>query len=212
MEKLVISDIRIILEKLKDVMVENRDYLIEIDGIMGDSDLGLTMSAAFTAASDLAVDYSDDDIGSLLSKAGMAMAKAAPSTMGTLMGTGFMRGGKALKGKSEIGLQDLYLFWDAFMTGLLDRGKAKIGDKTINDSLYPAVLVLKEESDSNSELYPAFQNALKAAEEGVEKATAMQAQFGKAAYYGEKSRGKIDPGSIVGKLLIEVFTDYFKKQ
>ncbi len=212
MEKLLISDFKEILNKLKDVMVENRDYLIEIDGIMGDSDLGLTMSAAFTAASDLAEDYSDDDIGTMLSKAGMAMSKAAPSTMGTLMGTGFMRGGKALKGKAEINLKNLYSFWDAFMTGLLDRGKAKIGDKTINDSLYPAVLVLKDESDRNSELYPAFQKALKAAEEGVEKATAMQAQFGKAAYYGEKSRGKVDPGSIVGKLLIETFTDYFKTQ
>jgi len=209
-EKLVIKDIKGILGKLKEVMAENRDYLIEIDGVMGDSDLGLTMSAAFAAASDLAESYSDDDIGMLLSKAGMAMAKAAPSTMGTLMGTGFMRGGKALKGQSEIGLQELYIFWDAFMTGLLERGRAKLGDKTINDSLNPAVLVLKEESENNTALYPAFQKALKASEEGVEAATAMQAQFGKAAYYGEKSRGQIDPGSVVGKLLIETFTDYFK--
>ena len=211
MKKLEISDIKHILNDLKVVMVENRDYLVKIDGVMGDSDLGLTMSAAFTAGSDLADEYTDDDIGTLFAKAGMAMAKAAPSTMGTLMGTGFMRGGKALKGKSEIDLQDLYLFWDAFMTGLLDRGRAKIGDKTINDSLYPAVLVLKEESGSGSELYPAFQKALIATEAGVEKATTMQAQFGKAAYYGEKSRGVIDPGSIVGKLLIETFTKYFNK-
>lgn len=210
MEELRVVDIKSILNKLKDVMVANRDYLIEIDGVMGDSDLGLTMSAAFTAASELAESYSDDDIGMLLSKAGMAMAKAAPSTMGTLMATGFMRGGKALKGKSKIDLQDLYLFWDAFLNGLLERGRAKLGDKTINDSLNPAVRVLEEASANNAQLYPAFQKALKAAEDGVVEATAMQAQFGKAAYYGEKSRGQVDPGSIVGKMLIETFAEYFK--
>jgi dihydroxyacetone kinase-like protein len=168
------------------------------------------MSAAFTAASDFAEVYGEDDIGMLLSKAGMAMSKAAPSTMGTLMGTGFMRGGKALKGKNEIGLPDLSLFWDAFVTGLMDRGKAKPGDKTIIDALYPAMLVLKEEADENTDIYPAFLKAQKAANDGVETAKALQAQFGKAAYYGEKSRGQIDPGSIVGKLLIDTFTEYFK--
>jgi len=209
-EKLLIADVKKLMTELKVVMVENRDYLIELDGHMGDSDLGLTMSAAFTAASDFAEAYGDDDIGMLLSKAGMAMSKAAPSTMGTLMGTGFMRGGKALKGKTEIGLSDLSLFWDAFVTGLMDRGKAKPGDKTIIDALHPAMLVLKDEADSGIELYPAFLKAQKAADEGVETAKALQAQFGKAAYYGEKSCGQIDPGTIVGKLLIDTFTDYFR--
>ncbi len=71
-------------------------------------------------------------------KAGMLMAKAAPSTMGTLMGTGFMRGGKAVSGTDEISTTDLAEFFQAFVTGIMERGKAKPGEKTIIDSLKPA--------------------------------------------------------------------------
>ncbi len=210
MEKLNIADIKELFLNLKNVMLKNRDYLIDLDSKMGDSDLGLTMVSAFSSASAFAENYSENDVGLLFMKAGMEMAKSAPSTMGTLMGTGFMRGGKALKGKSDLTLSDFVIFWEAFVTGLMDRGKAKPGDKTIIDSLYPAMSALKAESEKGSRLYPAFVKAKEASEEGVEKAKTMIAQFGRAAYYQEKSATIIDPGTVVGKLLIETFTDYIK--
>ena len=96
------DDVLKILQNLKQLFNDNRNFLVELDGRMGDGDLGLTMSKAFTVACDELMDTQETEPGKIFMKAGMLMAKAAPSTMGTLMGTGFMRGGKAIAGKSEI--------------------------------------------------------------------------------------------------------------
>lgn len=90
-----------ILQNLKQLFNDNKDFLVELDGRMGDGDLGLTMSKAFTAAADELSDTEESDIGKIFMKAGMIMAKAAPSTMGTLMATGFMRGGESGYGKKR---------------------------------------------------------------------------------------------------------------
>lgn len=195
---------------LKTTMTAERDALIELDSIMGDGDLGLTMAAAFSAALEDVEKSDEDDLGKLLMKAGMAMAKAAPSTMGTLMGTGFMRGGKALKEKTSLESADMAAFWTGFVEGLMERGKAKPGDKTIIDSLYPASVALKEAASAGQEMKEAFVLALAAAEKGLEDSKDLIAQFGRAAYYQEKSRGKQDPGATVGVLLIKTFCDYLK--
>jgi phosphoenolpyruvate---glycerone phosphotransferase subunit DhaL len=136
------SDAIALLARLKAVMEARREELIALDGQVGDSDLGLTMSKGFAAAAD-AVVGSQDPVGKLFAKAGMAIAKAAPSTMGTLMATGFMRGGKALEGAAQLGTAEALQFWEAFANGIAERGKAKPGDKTVLDALLPAVEALR---------------------------------------------------------------------
>jgi dihydroxyacetone kinase-like protein len=175
---------------------------------MGDGDLGLTMVNAFGAAAETP---EEADPGKVFTKAGMAMAKAAPSTMGTLMGTGFMRGGKAVKEKTELTLGDMAVFWRAFVEGLEERGKARPGDKTIIDSLDPAAEALEKAAAAGKSLLDGFQDALAAAEAGMERTKTMAAQFGRMAYNQEKSKTLVDPGSVVGALLIKTFADYMAK-
>jgi len=205
-EKLLLPDIKNLLGLLKKVMVSNKDRLIEIDGIMGDGDLGLTMVTAFSSAADDIP--AETDLGKILTKSGMSMAKAAPSTMGTLMGTGFMRGGKAVKEKTELGLEEMARFWRAFVEGLEERGKAKPGDKTIIDSLDPAASALEKAAAAGKPLSEGFADALAAAEAGMENTRTMTAQFGRLAYNQEKAKTLIDPGSVVGHLVIKTFADY----
>jgi dihydroxyacetone kinase-like protein len=207
MSVLALKDIQALFAALRETMVSNRDYLIELDVVMGDGDLGLTMSSAFSAAADTILPLEETDLGKLFTKGGMAMAKAAPSTMGTLMGTGFMRGGKAVKEKTELSLADMAAFWRAFVEGLMERGKAKPGDKTILDSLDPAASALEKAAAAGKSLGEGFALALTAAEEGREKTKAMAAQVGRMAYNQEKSRDKIDPGAVVGVLIIKTFAD-----
>jgi len=192
-----------ILQNLKQLFNDNRDYLVELDARMGDGDLGLTMSKAFTAVYDELRDTAETDIGKVLMKAGMLMAKAAPSTMGTLMGTGFMRGGKAVSGKDEISTADLAEFFQAFVTGIMERGKAKPGEKTIIDSLKPAADTLKELK--GEDVVKALQEALRSSENGLESTKNMVAQHGRIAYYKEQSKGQIDPGATAGVILIKGF-------
>jgi len=197
------DDIIKILQNLKKLFNENRDHLVELDARMGDGDLGLTMSKAFTAVYDELRDTAETDIGKILMKAGMLMAKAAPSTMGTLMGTGFMRGGKAVSGKDEISTADLAEFFQAFVTGIMERGKAKPGEKTIIDSLKPAADTLKELK--GEDVVKALQEALRSSENGLESTKNMVAQHGRIAYYKEQSKGQIDPGATAGVILIKGF-------
>lgn len=202
-----IEDFKKVFLKLKETAQDKKDYLIELDSVMGDGDLGLTMAAVFSAAEEHAAGSKAEDIGSLLMGAGMAMAKSAPSTMGTLMATGFMRGGKALKGATIAGVPQMRDFWKSFVEGIMERGKAKTGEKTIVDALFPAYESFESSVKDNLPLKDACRKAKEAAERGVEATKDMVAQHGRAAYYQEKSRTLQDAGATVGSMVVGAFCD-----
>lgn len=195
---------RNVLSRLRTTMEENKDYLIELDGAMGDGDLGITMAKCFSAADEQLSSTDETDVGKLLMKAGMTMANAAPSTMGTLIGTGFMRGGKAVGGKESLEGADIAAFFSAFVEGLMERGKAQPGEKTIIDALKPAAEAMESVGGPVGEV---LQAGHKAAEEGLEATKEMVAQHGRAAYYQEQSKGRQDPGAVVGVMIVKGFME-----
>ena len=188
-------------------MNENRDYLIELDSIVGDGDLGLTMSDGFTAAAKSAQESESNDIGNLFYFAGKTMSVAVPSTMGTLMASGLMEAGKTLKKQTELELYRIGVLFDSYMNGVMARGKAKMGDKTFIDGIYPAVKVL-EPATADSEMTALLDDAARAAAEGAHNTTTMIAVHGRAAIRGEQSRALLDPGAVVAKILIETACKY----
>ncbi len=193
---------------LRDLMLANRDRLIELDGKVGDSDLGLTMCKAFTAASDSVSANTVDGIGRTILLAGMAVSKAAPSTMGTLIATGFMRGGKALDGAGSISTPEMSRFWESFLVGVMERGKAKRGDKTIVDVLAPVSDSLAASASKGETLESAMASAAIAAATGLEAAKHMMAQHGKAACFREKTIGLQDAGATVAFLMIDTLKTF----
>jgi len=192
------------------IMQNNKDYLIEIDSIVGDGDLGLTMSDGFKAAH-VAIQTTDEtDIGKLFYSAGKAMSTAVPSTMGTLMASGLLQAGKVLKGKSELLGFDVSVLFEAFMQGVELRGKAKVGEKTFLDGIAPAVESLKTDRETAISLLEAAQNAVISAEKGSKLTMTMIAVHGRAATRGEKSRELLDPGSVVAVLIMQGFLQFCK--
>jgi len=205
MDALDIDAVKSILARLKRTMDDERDRLIELDRAMGDGDLGLTMVKAFTAAHEEANASSETLPGKLLIRAGMAMAKAAPSTMGTLMATGFMRGGKAIGQVESIALGELAAFWRAFVDGIMERGKTQPGNKTVVDSLYPAALALEKAFAAGKSMAEGLADALTTARAGNEAARMMKSQHGKAAVFRDQTIGQEDPGACVGVLIVQGF-------
>lgn len=201
-------DIKAIIARMSAIMTENKDWLTELDAAIGDGDLGLTMTRGFSNASEAVTDLDESDIGKILAKVGMTIAQTAPSTMGTLIGSGFMRSGKAVKGKQELTLADMANVIAQFLEGIMARGKAELGGKTIVDSLYPASQALQRAVEHNNTLSEGLKAAYDAACQGVEETKDMVAQYGRPAYYQEKSRGKQDPGATVGTLILKAFVDY----
>ena len=191
-----------LLKKIAAVMTENRDYLISLDSVVGDGDLGLTMSDGFSAAHNAVKDTDEDDIGKILYSAGKAMSTAVPSTMGTLMASGLMNAGKTLKGLTEIGNYDIVKLFEAYMEGVAQRGKAKTGEKTFLDGMAPAVEAMDKSIKAGDTLSVAAAKAADAAEAGFKNTATMVAVHGRAATRGEASRTLEDPGAAVAMLLM----------
>lgn len=190
------------------IMLANKDYLIEIDGVVGDGDLGLTMSDGFKAAHGAVQNIEETDMGNIFYKAGKAMLTAVPSTMGTLMASGLMQAGKALKGKKELSVADTAVLFETYMQGVEIRGKAKVGEKTFLDGIAPAVESLKTSCVEGKTLKEAARNAAEAAQRGSELTRKMLAVHGRAATRGEKSIELLDPGSVVAVLIMKGFLEF----
>ncbi len=173
---------------------ENSAYLTELDQALGDGDTGITLGKIATALIDYVTGNTVDDIGNYLAKAGMAANKAAPSTLGTLLATALMRAGKDVKGQTELSAQDLVNMFNAADDGVQQRGKAKLGDKTIVDAIHPASVAFSEAVAEGISLKEAGIRALRAAEEGRDQVTPLRSQVGRASWVGERTEGKVDPG------------------
>lgn len=111
------------------IMEANKSVLTELDSVVGDGDLGLTMSDGFAAAARYAQQSEERDLGRFFYMAGKAMASAVPSTMGTLMASGLMQAGKAFKGRETLGLTEAGVLFQAWYDGVQQRGKAQPGEK-----------------------------------------------------------------------------------
>jgi len=184
-----------ILDVIVEVMEGAKDELIELDGAMGDGDLGLTMVKGFTAVAKEIRALDETDMGKIMMKLGMKMNSTVPSTMGTLVSTCFLKAAPAAKGKTELTLVDMVAMGKAAVAGVMDRGKSKPGDKTMLDALHPAVEALSKAAEAGDSLADAWQKAYEAARDGVEQTKSMQSVHGRAAYYQEKSIGRQDPGA-----------------
>ena len=211
MESINQKDLKKIFSEIKDVMNENKDYLIKLDSEMGDGDLGLTMSNGFSKVNEDLKDFNEDKIGKIFIKAGMVLAEASPSTMGTLIADGLIKGGMVVKDKTEVNLSDLSLFFSEFVERIIITGKAKYGEKTLVDSLYPAAESLKESLTKNKNLKDSFKEAYEKAKIGFESTKDLISKYGRAKRYGEKSVGMVDPGAAAGMFFVKAFYDYFNK-
>ena len=209
--ELSINDFKEMMETIRDKTYEQKDYLIQLDSAMGDGDLGLTMTTGFDAATDFMNRYQGTDIGIALMQAGMAMNNAAASTMGTLISTAIIKAGKSVKGKNNVD-SDLYLVMaTAAVEGIKERGKAKVGDKTILDVFVPVLKTLKKAmQEEKKTIVEAYKAANLIAKESFEATKDMVSKHGRARYYGEKSRGKHDPGSAIAVLITEAIYSYLK--
>jgi len=197
------------IESVSALMSENKDYLVELDAQNGDGDLGISMSGGYAALVEFLNECGETDLGKLMMKCSGVFNEAAPSSLGTITSFGMMGMAKALKGKEEASLAETAEAMEAGIRMIMDKAKSKPGEKTILDALYPGVEALKEQRDSGSKA--AFTAAASAAREGSESTREMRSVHGRAAYYGEKSIGLLDGGSVVGRVIFEGIRDSLDK-
>lgn len=197
------------IHRIADCVAENCDELVRLDQQNGDGDLGISMMHGFEAVAE-ALDHTEEkDLGRLFQLCSSSMNEAAPSTLGTILSLWALGMAKALKGQQESDLPRFAEAMDAGVTLVRKRTGSNPGEKTVLDALCPAVEALKANTDSWA---GGFSAAARAAADGSENTRTMLAVHGRAAYYGEKSLGVVDGGSVLAKLLFAECAAFCEEQ
>lgn len=204
MDKFTTEQLPELFAGVASMFAEKKEELCDMDAKMGDGDLGLTMDKGYGALPQLIKENTEPgDIGKTLMKAGMKMAGLVPSTMGTLMSSGVMEGGKALKGKTEFGAEELSVYLTAFAAGIKKRGKCELGDRTILDSVDAGAKSAAEAAAVGKTMEEVIEAACQGAAAGVEATKDMVPKFGKAAVFAAKAAGVADQGAVAGMYMIQ---------
>lgn len=190
-------------------MTANREYLIELDQVNGDGDLGISMDDGYRAAAEFFKTAEETDLGKLFLLCGKVFNASAPSSLGTITAFGFMGIAKVLKGKEEATFEEAAQAMLAGVENIMAKAESKVGEKTIVDSLYPGALALVQYA---SDPEKAVEAAVKAAAAGSEATETMKAVHGRAAYSAERSLGILDGGSVVGRLIFKGIAEYYNSK
>lgn len=187
---------------------ENKEYLIALDGVAGDGDLGLSMHDGFKAMMQYAFETKEKDLGVFLITSGKIMNSHASSCLGTLLAFGFKKAGNTILKRKFIYHTDIGNLISSLEEGIFIAGQAKVGEKTILDGLSPAVKILQHITNEK-DLPLLTQKAYIAAQQGSASTIGMYAHWGRAARRGEDARQTLDPGSVVAVLLIQGIAQAF---
>ena len=128
----------ICLKKIGEKIIENKDFLTELDREIGDADHGANMAKGFAAVIEQ-VPQDTPDIGAVLKKAGMTLISTVGGASGPLYGTAYMEAAKVLSSKEELTAEDMKNVLEAAVVGIKKRGKSEKGEKTMLDALIPAL-------------------------------------------------------------------------
>jgi len=190
------------LERTADVLHENRVYLTELDSAIGDADHGINMDRGFSNVRDKFPTMASMDMATQLRTVGSTLVSTVGGASGPLYGTAYLRAGGAVANKQQLSSADIVAMLEAFLGGIVARGKAQPGEKTMVDALTPALGAAKEALNAGASLAELTQRASVAAEEGMKATIPMLATKGRASYLGERSVGHQDPGATSSWLIL----------
>ncbi len=193
------------------VIAANKEYLTQLDSAIGDADHGANMDRGFKAAVAKLPTVADKDIGTLFKSVGMTLVQTVGGAGGPLYGTFFMQAGTTSANKMELTVADWAASLEAALNGVIARGKAQPGDKTMVDALTPALNALKQAVTDGADQGEALRRSASAAEQGMKDTIPLVARKGRASYLGERSAGHQDPGATSSFLLLKAAADVWTK-
>lgn len=189
------------LELASGELEQQKDFLTDLDREIGDADHGLNMNRGFKKVMEKLPSIADKDIGTILKTTGMTLLSSIGGASGPLYGTFFIRSATSVMAKEALTVTELEKMLSDGVAGIVQRGKAEPGDKTMVDAWLPALEALKANQDAAPAT--ALAAAVDAAEQGVKDTITMQAKKGRASYLGERSIGHQDPGATSTHLLLK---------
>ena len=197
------------LRRFHDLVIKNQAELTKLDSAIGDADHGINMARGMDAVMQKLDGTHSAEVDELLKTVAMTLLSSVGGASGPLYGTFFLRFGKAAGSANELDLAGFATALRAGLAGIIERGKAEIGDKTMIDALSPALDEMDVVINKGGDLGTAVTTAREAAAAGRDATLPLVARKGRASYLGERSAGHIDPGAASMSLLFDALAAEF---
>ena len=189
---------------------ENKAWLSEIDGAIGDGDHGVNMAKGFNMAKEK-VDDTGETLSEQLKSLGMILVSNIGGAMGPIYGTFFMRMAKPIEGKYEIDENDFKSMLESALEGVKKRGQAEVGDKTLVDTLEPATKAFAESVEKGLSFKEALDKMVETAKKGMESTKDLVAKKGRSSRLGDRSKGTIDAGAASCYIILKTLAESIEK-
>jgi dihydroxyacetone kinase-like protein len=191
------------LRRFHQLVIKNQAELTELDSAIGDADHGINMARGMAEVIDKLDGEQPARVNDLFKTVAMTLVMSVGGASGPLYGTFFLRFGGAVGSVTELDTAALATALHAGRAGVVERGKAELGDKTMIDALSPALDAMEAVIKTGGDLAAAVTAARDAAADGRDATVPMVARKGRASYLGERSAGHMDPGAASITLLFD---------
>lgn len=216
MAKASLDDVDLVLKTMATTIVDNAVYFAQLDSVVGDGDFGYSLRNGFDV---VVADYDTFDrsaVGPLLKKIGLTLSGKVGGVSGPIWGTAFLRAGAAAGDKTEVGAEDVIAMLRAAITGIMARGGASLGEKTLLDALVPATdsleAAMSDPAFHGDHGVAAIQRAADVAVKAAEETKSMLAMRGRAAYTGERSIGSVDAGATAIGVILQAIASAWREK
>jgi dihydroxyacetone kinase phosphoprotein-dependent L subunit len=210
MADITLADVERAVKTTATTVLKNEHYFSDLDGLAGDGDFGTSLATGFRVIDADLPTIDKSAIGAMLLKISMLVSKHVGGSSGPIWGTGFMKAAAISKGKQSVTLTEVADMLGAAIDGIMARGGAKLGDKTLLDALIPVHAALKEHAEAaEPDNGAALKDAADAAEAAIDATRSLVAHRGRASQVGERSANTPDPGIVAIATILQAWCTEF---
>ncbi len=211
-----LDDLDLVLTTMAKTIVDNADYFAQLDSIVGDGDFGYSLRNGWEVVLSDYDTFDHSSAGAILKKVGLTLTGKVGGVSGPIWGTAFLRAGITAGDRTELAPEDVIAMLRAAITGIMARGSASLGEKTLLDALVPATDSLEaaigDPTLQGDHGAAAIQRAADVAVKAAEETKGMLAMRGRAAYTGERSRGSVDAGATAIGVILQAISAAWREK
>lgn len=198
-----LENIELVVRAIAQTSIDNEKYFTELDGVVGDGDFGTSLESGFSAILSQWDDIDRSSSEGFLLGCAKIISRNIGGTSGSIWRAAFRCAGKSINGKEMLTAEDVVTMFRTAADGIMDRGGANLGDKTLLDALVPGADAFEQTIANGSNTQDAIDAAAKAAREQAEITKAWVAKRGRAAYTGDRSKDTYDAGAVAVAVMFE---------
>jgi dihydroxyacetone kinase phosphoprotein-dependent L subunit len=211
-----LDDLDLVLTTMAKTIVDNADYFAQLDSIVGDGDFGYSLRNGWEVVLSDYDTFDHSSAGAILKKIALTLTAKVGGVSGPIWGTAFLRAGTAAGDRTELAPQDVIAMLRAAVTGIMARGGASLGEKTLLDALVPATdsleAAIEDPAFQGDHGVAAIQRAADVAVKAAEETKGMLAMRGRAAYTGERSIGSVDAGATAIGVILQAISAAWREK